>query len=276
MARTTKGRRAADTKVKTPLTELTDALNANAGMIGRRAAVVAASGGLLVGLGLPAASSNDAQVQTDTSNADAPDYVANGAVTVEKSSEKKDDISIAGSNGFEASKAPEPKPTETEAPSPSSSSSGESSSSDSPAEDSGDSNKSSGSKDAKESGSSGGSGDYPDSPSGSIADIAKQYAGVPYVWGGTSPSGWDCSGFTSYVYKKAGKSIPRTSAAQRGGGTQIPQSEAKPGDLVYAATPRSHIGVYLGGDKMIDAGNERVGTSIRSFKWMGKVTFVRY
>ena len=62
----------------------------------------------------------------------------------------------------------------------------------------------------------------------SIVAIARQYVGAPYVYGGTSPSGWDCSGFTSYVFAQAGISIPRSSAAQRGAGTVVSAAEARP------------------------------------------------
>ncbi|MCI2265939.1 C40 family peptidase [Sediminivirga luteola] len=81
-----------------------------------------------------------------------------------------------------------------------------------------------------------------------LISIAKQYLGVPYVWGGTSPSGFDCSGFTSYVYQQVGVNLPRTSSAQLNAGSRVSAAEAKPGDLVGRP---GHVGIYLGDGKKI-------------------------
>lgn len=81
--------------------------------------------------------------------------------------------------------------------------------------------------------------------------VAFRYQGVGYVWGGTSPRGFDCSGFTQYVYKQLGKSLGRTVADQRGDVRFVSRSQAKPGDLVFFSS--SHVGVYLGNNQMIDA-----------------------
>ncbi len=84
-----------------------------------------------------------------------------------------------------------------------------------------------------------------------IIATAKQYLGVPYVWGGTTPRGFDCSGLTSYAYARAGLSLPRVAAAQQSylKSTQSPQ----PGDLVFFGSPAHHVGIYLGGNQMIAA-----------------------
>lgn len=92
----------------------------------------------------------------------------------------------------------------------------------------------------------------PAAASGSIVDIAFRYVGTPYAYGGASPSGFDCSGFTWYVFQQAGISIPRSSSAQRNAGTQISASEARPGDLVWWP---GHIGIYLGDGQHIAARN---------------------
>lgn len=86
----------------------------------------------------------------------------------------------------------------------------------------------------------------------SIVDIAFRYVGTPYVWGGSSPSGFDCSGFTWYVFQQVGISIPRGSSAQAGAGTVVSASEARPGDLVWWP---GHIGIYLGDGQHIAARN---------------------
>lgn len=110
-----------------------------------------------------------------------------------------------------------------------------------------------------------------------IIKDARKGIGTPYVWGGTSPSkGWDCSGFTQYVYKQNGISIPRVSGDQRRAGKEIKASEAKPGDLIWAP---GHIGIVSDKKgKMIDAGSKRTGTSERSYSWMVKrgAKFIRY
>lgn len=95
----------------------------------------------------------------------------------------------------------------------------------------------------------------------SIAAIAMQYQGVPYVAGGATPAGWDCSGFVQYVYAQAGISLPRTSYGQGAAGTLVSAAQAQPGDIVYYG---SHVGIYMGNGMMIDAGTPATGTSYRA------------
>ncbi|PKQ15461.1 MAG: hypothetical protein CVT67_09460 [Actinobacteria bacterium HGW-Actinobacteria-7] len=87
-----------------------------------------------------------------------------------------------------------------------------------------------------------------------IVPYARHFLGVPYQWGGTSPSGFDCSGFTSYVYRHAaGVTIPRTSSAQSRYGQPVSRSDLQPGDLVFFGSPVHHVGIYVGGGMMIHA-----------------------
>jgi hypothetical protein len=82
--------------------------------------------------------------------------------------------------------------------------------------------------------------------------IAMQYLGVPYVWGGASPSGFDCSGLTMYAYAKVGVYLPHNAAMQYGMGTPVSRSQLAPGDLVFF-NGLSHVGMYIGGGRFVHA-----------------------
>lgn len=86
-----------------------------------------------------------------------------------------------------------------------------------------------------------------------IEKVASRYLGVPYVWGGNTPSGFDCSGFTKYVYRQFGITLPRVSRDQYAYVRKISRSEARPGDLVFYGSPVHHVGIYVGNGYMIDA-----------------------
>ena len=84
------------------------------------------------------------------------------------------------------------------------------------------------------------------------ATIALRYLGVPYLWGGATPSGFDCSGFVMYVYAQIGISLPHFAAAQYSEGTPVSQSELQPGDLVFFDA-LNHVGIYIGGGQLVHA-----------------------
>lgn len=102
-----------------------------------------------------------------------------------------------------------------------------------------------------------------------VVDIALQYLGVPYVWGGASPSGFDCSGFTQYCYHEIGIALPRTSQSQYGSGQHIAADRLdllQPGDLVFFATDGDpslvhHVGMYVGDGNYVHA--PYTGASVR-------------
>lgn len=93
-------------------------------------------------------------------------------------------------------------------------------------------------------------------PSGRAAAAvaaARSALGKPYVWGSTGPHGFDCSGLMVWSYGQAGVGLPRTSQAQRYAGTQVPLSQARPGDLVTYRPDASHVGMYVGNGQVIHA-----------------------
>ncbi|WP_255596437.1 C40 family peptidase [Cellulomonas sp. C5510] len=112
----------------------------------------------------------------------------------------------------------------------------------------------------------------PASANGSaIVEAASSLVGVPYVWGGTTPSGFDCSGFTSYVYAQVGVTLPRTSAQQRYAGVEVPRDQAQPGDLIWSP---GHISIYAGGNLQVDAPVPGKAVQIREI-WQTSPVFIR-
>lgn len=99
-----------------------------------------------------------------------------------------------------------------------------------------------------------------------VVAYAKTLLGSPYVYGGKSPSGFDCSGFTSYVYGHFGISLNRSSGGQTANGAPVSRSELKAGDLLFFSEGGriSHVGIYVGGNKMIHASTSRTGVIISS------------
>jgi cell wall-associated NlpC family hydrolase len=83
--------------------------------------------------------------------------------------------------------------------------------------------------------------------------IAMQYLGVPYVWGGASPGGFDCSGLTSYVYAQLGIGLSHYTGSQWNEGTRVPADQLLPGDLVFFHSDLHHMGMYIGNGQMIHA-----------------------
>jgi len=82
--------------------------------------------------------------------------------------------------------------------------------------------------------------------SNAVVAYASNFLGTPYKWGASGPNSFDCSGFTSYVFRHFGISLPRTAAGQQSAGVYVSRSELKPGDLVFFGSPAHHVGIYVG------------------------------
>ncbi len=100
---------------------------------------------------------------------------------------------------------------------------------------------------------------------------AKKHLGERYVWGGTKPNAFDCSGYMQYLYRKEGVELPRTAYEQSKVGKEVSRFELKKGDLLFFLTDKSrgipvtHVGMYLGNDKFIHAASKKKGVIVSSF-----------
>ena len=103
-------------------------------------------------------------------------------------------------------------------------------------------------------------------PSDGLAAAALKFLGTPYIWGGASPKGFDCSGFVWYIAKQLNKQVSRGMLGQYNSGTHPSRDDLKPGDLVFFqntwAPGLSHNGIYLGDNKFVNAADESTGVTI--------------
>jgi peptidoglycan DL-endopeptidase CwlO len=106
-----------------------------------------------------------------------------------------------------------------------------------------------------------------------VVGIAMRYLGVPYVWGGASPSGFDCSGLVMYVYAQVGVSLPHYTGAQWNMGVAVSQSDLQPGDLVFF-DGLGHVGIYIGGGQFIHAPHSGTVVQISSMSGWYAATYV--
>ncbi|PFG34926.1 C40 family peptidase [Sanguibacter antarcticus] len=254
-----------DRRARTPLTDLATSASTSASIIGRRTALFAASSGLLVSLmGAAPASASTAPSASTTVDLDALTTQARAALeTAPAVTSTADATWSVELTTITVTPAPEPVPEPVVEPEPV---------------------RATTSRSAERSAVTStvvteaapvieaAPVAVPASASGSaIIDAASRYVGVPYVSGGSTPSGFDCSGFTSYVFAQVGISLPRTSSAQAGVGTIVSRADAQPGDLIYSP---GHIAIYAGGNTQIDS--PRPGKTIQ-FRdiWQADPVFIR-
>lgn len=275
---------------------LSKAVASNAGTMGRQAAVIAAAGGLVVTLGVsgsstanqpqaaPAPADNNtaaldiqraASTKIVSAKVDAKNFKA--SLPVVKVVAAPAEVEVSASTAGQATLTVDPTATaaadQDEASSTTSSSDSNagsaSSSSNGSSSNSSDSNKPAKKKSSSKKKLASAASDDSDSGSDSsvtgsgLAATAKSYLGSPYVLGGNTPGGWDCSGFVRYVYKQNGKKISaRTAAGIWKGGQFAKTSNPKPGDIIIQRGG-SHIAIYMGGSRYIGAQNPSSGTAWR-------------
>lgn len=308
-----RARHAAPGPVSTPFTGLSQAVAARAGVVARRGVVVGASTGLVMTLGVTASSAEprvdverpQPALTAPSERVEEPAPVVTEALTV--AADVPVTFARGAALGVVAPPPPPPPPAPVvvedeqdadegaaqEASSDEGSPDGEGARDES-SDDEGSSDESASDESASDEGSSDRGAeestsrsaersapveDEPEpaaasSAGGSVLDIAAQYVGTPYVYGGTTPSGFDCSGFTQYVFAQAGISLPRTAAAQGAAGQRVSRSEAQPGDLAVTSDG-GHVGIYAGGNQWYDSPRPGKSVSLRDI-WTSDVYFVRY
>jgi cell wall-associated NlpC family hydrolase len=105
-----------------------------------------------------------------------------------------------------------------------------------------------------------------------VAALARQYVGSAYAWGGSSPAGFDCTGFVVWVFSQFGVALPHNEAGQLASGDRVDTQDLQPGDvLVFANTYRrglSHVGIYVGEGQFVHAVDERHGVLVSQL-WDG-------
>ncbi len=230
----------------TPLTTLGRTVAGSAGVVSRRSAVIAASSGLVLTVAAPvaiAAPDTSAlpavDVQSLTQQARLALDVQPGVVVP---ADLEWTMAATEVTGEKPAPPPEPEPVRSTSTSRSSARTSAVAS----------------------------SGDVTASGAAVLA-IARRYIGVPYVYGGTTPAGFDCSGFTQYVFAQVGISLPRSSSAQRYAGRVVSAAEARPGDLIWVP---GHVGIYTGNGNHIAARSP--GTALyESPIYMSNPVFIR-
>jgi len=262
----------------TPLTQLTDAVTDQLGDAGRTGAIVAISTGLLAAMSFPAQAAGRQSTAPSTTTSAAPAVAAApaySALTANRLTVGPGSLT-AGSAALSAPaaavvsfetgsftavpKAAAPRPTATPDRSPAVTVTARTAES-REASDDDTSSTATGGTSARGS---------------SVLSVAARYVGTPYVYGGTTPRGFDCSGYTRYVYGQLGISLPRTANAQMLATTRVSRSAARPGDLVFFVSGGRayHNGIYAGDGMMYDSPRSGKSVSKRAI-WDATIVFGR-
>lgn len=249
--------------IRTPLQDIADSISANAAPIGRGAVITALSTGMLATAAIPAISASEdnlAAVDVSSLTGNASAALAQEPISVPA------DAQVSFSSIEVTAVAPVVAPVERRTPVVESS---RTQTRTAPA-----ATNSASTASASTTQSASEEKAAPANPKGgSVVEIASRYVGTPYVHGGRSPAGFDCSGFVSYVYAQVGKSLPASTAGLRGVGTRVSAANAKPGDLVMFSNI-NHVGIYAGNGMMYDAA--RPGKTLQYRKiFSSAVYFIR-
>jgi cell wall-associated NlpC family hydrolase len=241
------------------LTDLATAATGSIALAGRRTAVVAASSGLMVSMvAVPATAASSSGDQASLPSVDTAALTASARAVLETAPVVTAPADAAWT--FEAPAAtavvPEPEPEPEPEPVRATSRSAQRATAET----------------ATTAVAAEATASVPQSVAGNaVLEVAARYVGVPYVSGGTTPEGFDCSGFVSYVYAQLGISLPRTSSAIKAAGTVVSAADAQPGDLIWSP---GHISIYAGGDQQIDSPRPGKTIQFRSI-WQSSPVFIR-
>lgn len=260
---TSHGRRRSPGRPTTPLTDLASATSAGIATAGRRSAVVAAGSGLMIGIvAVPASAEGSSAGGASLAAVDSTVLTASARAILETSP-----VVAAAPDavwGFDAptltAVTPPPPPPEPE-----------------PVVETRKATTSRSQARATAAPAAAAAEEAPavsvpaSAVGNAIVEIASRYVGVPYVSGGTTPDGFDCSGFTSYVFAQVGIDLPRTSAEQKGAGTVVSRADAQAGDLIWSP---GHISIYAGDGMQIDAPRPGKTIQFRSI-WQSSPVFIR-
>jgi len=237
-----------------PLTELSDIAAKAAEPAVKTSAVLAASGGLVAAFAIPAQAATAAE-KPASGPAAAPVAVKAPAAAAPAAQD------AFGVIGFKATAKPKPKPKPAPAPAPA------------PAPEPQQQQQQPQPQRTVQAASRSVERAPLKPATGGVLAIAAQYQGIMYRYGGTSPeTGFDCSGYTQYVFKQLGISLPRTAEEQRQMAT--PVSDPQPGDLVFFGAPAYHLGIYAGNGKMWDSPRTGKAVDLRDI-WSSSVTYGR-
>ncbi|MEO7068960.1 MAG: NlpC/P60 family protein [Nostocoides sp.] len=256
-----------------PLSEIGSILGKSAQPAIKSSAVLAASGGLVAALALPAHAAGPAAAPASTPTTAASSiagirgaaFTAAPAVVAPKAVAPLATQTF-GLASFTAVAKPTPKPAPAPAPTPivrivvsdtASRSSNRSAPSSAPSSGASATSYATAARHAAASG---------------VIAVAQSLLGIYYIYGGSTPAGFDCSGFTSYVFRQVGISLPRTAAQQQASAQRI--SSPEPGDLIFFGYPAYHVGIYAGGGMMYDSPTTGKTSGLHKI-WSGSVSYGR-